>query len=74
MLPQKLPELFQDSTATCPQSTDGPEITFTTMRTIGSGSFGVVFIAKTSTGELIAIKKVFQDRKYRNREFPSCRS
>ena len=68
MLPQKLPELFQDSTATCPQSKDGPEITFTTMRTIGSGSFGVVFIAKTSTGELIAIKKVFQDRKYRNRE------
>lgn len=68
MGPEKLPELFQDSTVTCPQSKDGPEITFTTIRTIGSGSFGVVFIAKTNTGELIAVKKVFQDRKYRNRE------
>ncbi|TNJ28269.1 Kinase, CMGC GSK [Giardia muris] len=65
---KKLSELFQDCTVTCPASGDGPEVTFTTVRTIGSGSFGVVFIAKTTTGETIAIKKVFQDRKYRNRE------
>lgn len=35
---------------------------------IGKGTFGVVYQAKTSSGELVAIKKVFQDKRYKNRE------
>jgi len=36
---------------------------------LGSGSFGVVYKAKVAeTGEAVAIKKVFQDNRYKNRE------
>jgi glycogen synthase kinase 3 beta len=36
---------------------------------IGNGSFGVVFEAKiVETGETVAIKKVLQDKRFRNRE------
>lgn len=36
---------------------------------IGNGSFGVVFEAKiVETGEAVAIKKVLQDKRFRNRE------
>jgi len=36
---------------------------------IGQGSFGVVYKAKVNeTGEIVAIKKVIQDRRYKNRE------
>lgn len=36
---------------------------------IGAGSFGVVYKAKVkTTNETVAIKKVFQDRRYKNRE------
>jgi len=36
---------------------------------IGSGSFGVVYKAKIrETGEVVAIKKVLQDKRYKNRE------
>ena len=36
---------------------------------IGSGAFGEVFLAKIiKTGEKVAIKKVFQDKRYKNRE------
>ncbi|XP_076906773.1 shaggy-related protein kinase kappa-like [Bidens hawaiensis] len=36
---------------------------------IGTGSFGVVFQAKCrETGEIVAIKKVLQDKRYKNRE------
>lgn len=36
---------------------------------IGQGTFGKVFKAKIKkTGEVVAIKKVFQDPKYKNRE------
>jgi glycogen synthase kinase 3 beta len=35
----------------------------------GKGTFGVVYFGvDRSTGEKIAIKKVFQDKKYKNRE------
>ena len=34
----------------------------------GKGTFGVVYIGvNRATGERIAIKKVFQDKKYKNR-------
>ena len=36
---------------------------------IGSGAFGEVFLAKViSTNERVAVKKVFQDKRYKNRE------
>lgn len=43
--------------------------TYTATQVIGSGSFGVVYQATVSeTGEVVAIKKVFQDKRYKNRE------
>jgi len=43
--------------------------TYTATQVIGSGSFGVVYQATISeTGETVAIKKVFQDKRYKNRE------
>lgn len=42
---------------------------YTTNQVIGSGSFGVVYKATiVETGEYVAIKKVFQDKRYKNRE------
>jgi glycogen synthase kinase 3 beta len=36
---------------------------------VGSGTFGMVYLAtKADTGEKVAIKKVFQDKRYKNRE------
>ena len=36
---------------------------------VGQGAFGEVFLAKIKkTGEKVAVKKVFQDRRYKNRE------
>ncbi len=43
--------------------------TYTATQIIGSGSFGVVYQATISeTNETVAIKKVFQDKRYKNRE------
>lgn len=50
-------------------SVDGITVTFYNNSVVGTGSFGVVFegcIAET--GEVIAIKKVLQDQRYKNRE------
>ena len=42
---------------------------FTILSIIGKGTFGVVYRAKNdNTGETIAIKRVFQDKRYKNRE------
>ncbi|CAO0799714.1 unnamed protein product [Mucor circinelloides] len=46
----------------------GQDITFryTTYKVAGNGSFGVVYQAKVvETGESVAIKKVFQDRRFK---------
>ncbi|ONK55563.1 uncharacterized protein A4U43_UnF1610 [Asparagus officinalis] len=44
-------------------------ITYIAEHVIGTGSFGVVFQAKCrETGEIVAIKKVLQDKRYKNRE------
>jgi glycogen synthase kinase 3 beta len=38
-------------------------------RVIGNGSFGVVYLARNKeSNELVAIKKVLQDKRYKNRE------
>lgn len=42
------------------------EVSYTDTRVIGNGSFGVVFQAKlVETNELVAIKKVLQDRRFK---------
>merc|ERR1719223_1034454 len=43
--------------------------TYNAERVLGSGSFGIVYQALVvETGESVAIKKVFQDKRYKNRE------
>lgn len=56
--------------ATPGQGPDRPqEISYTDPKVIGNGSFGVVFEAKLcETGELVAIKKVLQDKRFKVRE------
>jgi serine/threonine protein kinase len=44
-------------------------VTYTAEKVIGNGSFGVVYQAVAlDTKEVVAIKKVYQDRRYKNRE------
>jgi len=48
---------------------DGKTISYSADRIIGNGSFGVVFQATVvGTGEIVAIKKVLQDKRFKNRE------
>jgi len=43
--------------------------TYNAERVLGSGSFGIVYQAQVvETGESVAIKKVYQDKRYKNRE------
>ena len=52
-----------------------PTITYTAVKIIGHGSFGVVFLAKVvETDEYVAVKKVLQDKRFRNRELQILRS
>ncbi|XP_024390669.1 shaggy-related protein kinase epsilon isoform X2 [Physcomitrium patens] len=49
-------------------------ISYSAERVVGSGSFGIVFQAKCiETGETVAIKKVLQDKRYKNRELQIMR-
>ncbi|OIT30559.1 PREDICTED: shaggy-related protein kinase NtK-1 [Nicotiana attenuata] len=49
-------------------------ISYMAERIVGQGSFGVVFQAKClETGETVAIKKVLQDKRYKNRELQTMR-
>ncbi|KAF6154490.1 hypothetical protein GIB67_028382, partial [Kingdonia uniflora] len=44
-------------------------ISYMAERVVGTGSFGIVFQAKClESGEAVAIKKVLQDKRYKNRE------
>ncbi|CAL9149403.1 unnamed protein product [Musa hybrid cultivar] len=50
-------------------------ISYMAERVVGTGSFGIVFQAKClETGEAVAIKKVLQDKRYKNRELQLMRS
>ena len=53
--------------ATPGQGSDRPqEVSYMDTKVIGNGSFGVVFQAKLcETGELVAIKKVLQDKRFK---------
>lgn len=49
-------------------------ISYSAQRIIGNGSFGVVFEAKVvETGKVVAIKKVLQDKRFKNRELQIMR-
>ncbi|KAJ8511109.1 hypothetical protein OPV22_001543 [Ensete ventricosum] len=49
-------------------------VSYMAERVVGHGSFGVVFQAKClETGESVAIKKVLQDKRYKNRELQTMR-
>jgi glycogen synthase kinase 3 beta len=49
-------------------------ISYSAERIIGNGSFGVVFQASVvETGEIVAIKKVLQDKRFKNRELQIMR-
>lgn len=51
-----------------------PSISYAAERVIGNGSFGVVYQATVvETGETVAIKKVLQDRRFKNRELQIMR-
>jgi serine/threonine protein kinase len=48
---------------------NGDKKTYNAQKIVGNGTFGVVFKATVAeTGETVAIKKVFQDKRYKNRE------
>eukprot|EP00913_Durusdinium_trenchii_P009844 g9242.t1 len=63
---------FQNMKVESTKSTDEAtkkSYTYNAERVLGSGSFGVVYQAVVvETGESVAIKKVFQDKRYKNRE------
>lgn len=49
-------------------------MSYTAEKIVGQGSFGVVFLARVvETSELVAIKKVLQDRRFKNRELQIMR-
>jgi glycogen synthase kinase 3 beta len=49
-------------------------INYEAQREVGRGSFGSVYLAKTvETGDTVAIKKVLQDRRFKNRELQIMR-
>jgi hypothetical protein len=61
--------------ATPGQGPDRPqEVSYTDTKVIGNGSFGVVYQAKLcETNEFVAIKKVLQDKRFKNRELQIMR-
>lgn len=50
------------------------EVAYSDMKVVGNGSFGVVYSAKLQdTHKMIAIKKVLQDKRFKNRELQIMR-
>ncbi|CAJ0578053.1 unnamed protein product, partial [Mesorhabditis spiculigera] len=50
------------------------EITYSSLRPIGRGTFGAVYAARLpATNETVAIKKVLQDKRFKNRELQIMR-
>lgn len=45
-----------------------PDNGYYCIRTLGTGTFGAVFEAKDRKGNIVAVKKVLQDPRYKNRE------
>lgn len=56
------------------KKSEDSECLYSAERVIGNGSFGVVYQASVNlSGETVAIKKVLQDRRYKNRELQIMR-
>lgn len=56
------------------KASNSETINYDAQKMIGHGSFGAVFQAKVvETGEVVAIKKVLQDRRFKNRELQIMR-
>mmetsp|Transcript_22062 Transcript_22062/g.33693 ORF Transcript_22062/g.33693 Transcript_22062/m.33693 type:complete len:415 (+) Transcript_22062:256-1500(+) len=63
-----------DKQDAAPSAEEGGTISYSAERIIGNGSFGVVFQASVvETGEIVAIKKVLQDKRFKNRELQIMR-
>lgn len=64
-------ELTSEAAGTLPACPPGPQektISYSAERIIDNGSFGIVFQARVvETGEIVAIKKVLQDRRFKVR-------
>mmetsp|Transcript_11427 Transcript_11427/g.26845 ORF Transcript_11427/g.26845 Transcript_11427/m.26845 type:complete len:447 (+) Transcript_11427:472-1812(+) len=59
---------------TSPNRGGAENISYSAERIIGNGSFGVVFEARVvETNEVVAIKKVLQDKRFKNRELQIMR-
>ena len=55
-------------TAVDGKSGEPRDISYVPIKPVGNGSFGVVYQAKImETGELVAIKRVLQDKRYKVR-------
>lgn len=53
---------------------EATELAYSNNKLLGNGSFGVVFQAKlVATGDFCAIKKVLQDKRFKNRELQIMR-
>ena len=62
------------TTPTTSSSNNNETISYSAERIIGNGSFGVVFQASVvESGEIVAIKKVLQDKRFKNRELQIMR-
>lgn len=61
--------IVDDSTGFVDKDSKAVPYTYNAERVIGNGSFGIVYQAQVvETGQTVAIKKVFQDKRYKNRE------
>lgn len=66
---QTLEEDLAAQQQSSPAQDSEPQCTYNAERVIGNGTFGIVYSAHiVETDETVAIKKVFVDRRYRNRE------
>lgn len=63
------PPCVQAKTSSSSSSGAKKSLSYAAERVIGNGSFGVVYQASViDSGETVAIKKVLQDRRFKNRE------
>ena len=71
---QRVPQPTSTTPTPSTTATNNETISYSAERIIGNGSFGVVFQASVvESGEIVAIKKVLQDKRFKNRELQIMR-